>query len=48
VLHNRELLKIKTEENNKLINSLVTEIKSLNYKPNDDDNEDELIRILAN
>ena len=47
-LHNRELLKIKTEENNKLINSLVTEIKSLNYKPNDDDNEDELIRILAN
>ena len=45
-LVNRKVLKIKTDENAKLINTLVTEIKSLNYKPRENDVEEELTGLL--
>jgi hypothetical protein len=45
-LVNRKVLKIKTDENTKLIDTLVNEIKSLNYKPNENDVEDELTLLL--
>ena len=45
-LVNRKLLKIKTEENKKIIDTLVNDIKFLNYKPDEYDIEDELTLLL--